>query len=145
MPQIRCSSDKKGCQRCKNLGLHCEYAISMVGRTPKRRGKNATLGSNRAPPSSPDRRPFGSRSSSERLSESGFAIEHTSIGTNKDNDNFDINADPSLLQTDFDTDHFFDDFDGDSWVSSAGSLQPGWSILQAFLRTYGSPMLLDLR
>ncbi|KAM3418424.1 hypothetical protein BST61_g4413 [Cercospora zeina] len=35
--KIRCCGQKSGCQRCSSLGLHCEYVISLVGRTPRRR------------------------------------------------------------------------------------------------------------
>ncbi|KAH8723130.1 hypothetical protein GQ44DRAFT_828531 [Phaeosphaeriaceae sp. PMI808] len=126
--KIRCSSNKDGCQRCTNLVLHCEYVVSMVGRTPKRQCKTSSSRPNRAPPSPPESQP--SEQSRARSATTPSTIELPL------SDNFDIpratlGPEQSLTRTNSGEGQLLDFLDDESWASGGAalpaSIEDNWS------------------
>ncbi|UNI23708.1 hypothetical protein JDV02_009512 [Purpureocillium takamizusanense] len=126
--KIRCSGDKSGCQRCNSLGLHCEYVVSMVGRTPKRQRKSSEARSQRAHPSPPESQPSEqSLPRSSCPSTSGSVSEASVSAANAAGDNFDVSrtifvSGPSMTQTDFTDDQLFDYLNDESWASGGAAV-----------------------
>ncbi|GAB1317423.1 Fungal zn(2)-Cys(6) binuclear cluster domain-containing protein [Madurella fahalii] len=130
--KIRCSGEKTGCQRCTTLSLHCEYVVSMVGRTPKRQRKTSEARSNGQQTSSLEARPPEASLATPPYPSSHASVSETPTTTaNPSRDgSLDISqtifaAGQTLPQPDFNDQNLFDCLNDDSWVTGGAACTTG--------------------